>query len=96
MKHKVFFLVAPERQNQYQRTSTAKKHGIGLLGVPFFMDIIIIIAWSVWTTRNDWEFNEIDPPVDRCREKFISEFVKIFMRAQPASIPARETWISSL
>jgi hypothetical protein len=67
------------------------------LGVPFFMHgHYHHHGWSICTTRNDGVFNEIDPIVDRRREKFISGFVKIFLRVQPASIPGRKTWISSL
>jgi predicted Co/Zn/Cd cation transporter (cation efflux family) len=29
------------------------------------MEIIILMAWSIQTTRNDWVFNEIDPMVVR-------------------------------
>jgi hypothetical protein len=38
------------------------------------MEIIILMAWSIWTTRNDWIFNNIDPSVENCKQKFISEF----------------------
>jgi hypothetical protein len=27
------------------------------LAVPFFMEIIILMTWSLWRTRNDWFFN---------------------------------------
>jgi hypothetical protein len=31
------------------------------LGVPFFMDIIILMFWSIWTVRNNWVFDGQDP-----------------------------------
>jgi hypothetical protein len=40
------------------------------LAVPFSMEIIIIMASSIWLTRNDWIFNNVDPSVEDCRRKF--------------------------
>jgi hypothetical protein len=31
----------------------------GEIGVPFFMEIIILMARSIWLTRNDWTFNNL-------------------------------------
>jgi hypothetical protein len=44
------------------------------LEVPFFMDIIILMAWSIWLTGNDWILSNIDPSVDNCKRKFKKEF----------------------
>jgi hypothetical protein len=33
------------------------------LGVSFFMDIIILMSWSIWSTRNDWILSILDPSV---------------------------------
>jgi hypothetical protein len=60
------------------------------------MEIIILIAWSIWTTRNDWIFNEMDPSVERCRDKFIREFSLVLLRAKPTSIPTLKSWLASL
>jgi hypothetical protein len=46
------------------------------LDVPFFMEIIILMAWSVWTVRNDWVFNNIDASAMQ---------TKIFIRIHPTS-----------
>jgi hypothetical protein len=66
------------------------------LQVPFFMDIIILMAWSIWTIRNDWIFNGIDPSVERCKAKFVSEFSLILLRVRPDSLPRMEHWLLSL
>jgi hypothetical protein len=60
------------------------------------MEIIILMEWSIWTTRNDWIFNEMDPSVQRCRDKFIRGFSLLLLRAKPTSIPALESWLASL
>jgi hypothetical protein len=67
-----------------------------LLNLPFFMEIIILMAWSIWNTRNDWIFSELDPSVQRCRDKFVREFSLLLLRAKPASIPALQSWLAAL
>lgn len=37
------------------------------LGVGFAMEVIILMSWSIWTTRNDWIFNNQDPLVANCK-----------------------------
>nr|TKW00212.1 hypothetical protein SEVIR_8G093200v2 [Setaria viridis] len=44
------------------------------LNASFFMEIIILMSWSIWTTRNDWTFNNVDPSISGTRSKFLSEF----------------------
>nr|TKW29308.1 hypothetical protein SEVIR_3G387100v2 [Setaria viridis] len=68
----------------------------GKLAVPFFMEIIILMSWSIWTTRNDWLFDNMDLSVETCRRKFISEFSLVMLRAKPSSVPAMSAWIESL
>jgi hypothetical protein len=48
----------------------------------FFMEIIIIMAWSIWMTRNDWIFSNIDLSVERCKAKFIYEFSLVLFRVK--------------
>ncbi|TVU25579.1 hypothetical protein EJB05_28081, partial [Eragrostis curvula] len=43
------------------------------LAVPFFVDIIIVMCWSMWTTRNDCIFKQVDSTVDNCIQKFFRE-----------------------
>jgi hypothetical protein len=66
------------------------------LGVPFFMEIIILMTWGIWTARNYWIFNDIDPSVHRCKEKFISEFSLLKYRVKPDYFQAMEAWLNSL
>nr|TKW40338.1 hypothetical protein SEVIR_1G238900v2 [Setaria viridis] len=66
------------------------------LAVPFYMEIMILMTWSIWTVRNDWMFNGIDPAVQQCKRKFISEFSTLLHRARPTMIPNMTVWIQSL
>jgi hypothetical protein len=44
------------------------------LQVLFFMDIIIIMAWCIWTARNDLIFRNIAPDVANVDSLFRKEF----------------------
>lgn len=57
------------------------------LEVPFFMDIIILMAWSIWLTRNDRIFSNIDPSVDNCKRKFKKEFHSAAARSKTGPAP---------
>nr|TKW09450.1 hypothetical protein SEVIR_6G095300v2 [Setaria viridis] len=43
------------------------------MNTAFFMEVIILMTWSIWTTRNDWTFNNLDPSIAGTRSKFLSE-----------------------
>jgi hypothetical protein len=66
------------------------------LVVPFFMEIIILMIWSLWRTRNDWIFNNIDPSVAECRRKLKAELSLLLLRARQDHIPALDAWTANL
>ncbi|RCV19912.1 hypothetical protein SETIT_4G014400v2 [Setaria italica] len=67
------------------------------LGVPFYMEIVILMAWSIWTTRNSWMFNSVDPSPLICKEKFSSEFSYLLLRARPSLVQLMEVvWLHTL
>jgi hypothetical protein len=66
------------------------------LGVSFFMEIIFLVTWSIWTTRNDWMFNGIDPSVQLCLQKFTTEFSLLLLRIKPDKVPPMEVWLQTL
>jgi hypothetical protein len=45
------------------------------LNVPFFVDIIILMCWSIWVTRNDWIFNNVNP-TSKCKRKHEEQFME--------------------
>nr|TKW02024.1 hypothetical protein SEVIR_8G217500v2 [Setaria viridis] len=67
----------------------------GKLGVPFYMEIIILMTWSIWTTINNWMFNSVDPSPQLCKDKFSSKF-NLLLRACPRLIHLMEAWLHSL
>ena len=44
------------------------------LNVPFFMEAIIIMAWTIWSVRNDFIFRGINPSIQVARFKFRDEW----------------------
>jgi hypothetical protein len=66
------------------------------LEVPFSMDIIIIMSWSIWVVRNDWIFNGQDPSMQACKQKFMSEFNLLLHRIKPDKAPSRISQLDSL
>ena len=43
------------------------------LQVPFFMEIIILLCQSIWTTRNNLILQNLTPIVAHCKETFMAE-----------------------
>lgn len=63
------------------------------LGVPFYMDIIILLCWSIWKTRNEWLFQNIDPTVQGCKSKFLSEMSTMIHRAKEKHKVDIQEWL---
>jgi hypothetical protein len=58
------------------------------------MDVIILMSWSFWHTRNEWMFNGIHPSVEACKRKFMISLV--LLRARPDAVPAMSAWLATL
>jgi hypothetical protein len=54
----------------YLRPEGATKHIKRALGVPFAMEIIIVMYWCIWKERNRWSFNNEDPSLEHCKLNF--------------------------
>ncbi|XP_062218298.1 uncharacterized protein LOC133918434 isoform X1 [Phragmites australis] len=74
----------------------APQHFKNLLVVPFFMKIIVLMSWSIWTVRNDWIFNDVGPTVTACRAKYILEFAMVIHRANLSYFPQIKEWLDSI
>lgn len=60
------------------------------LKVPFFMEIIIMGAWSIWKVRNDFIFNQRIPSLYRCSLYKVFIFITI-QRPKKCTIYDTET-----
>jgi hypothetical protein len=61
------------------------------LNVPFSMEIIILMTWSISKIRNAWLFQNKAPTVQHCKNEFARELRLVMLRAKgrfDSSIPA--------
>jgi hypothetical protein len=47
------------------------------------MDIIILMSWSIWMSRNDWIFKGIAPSIIDVTHWFKREFTLVILIAKP-------------
>jgi hypothetical protein len=67
-----------------------------MIGLPFAMDIIIIMCWSIWSERNAWIFNNSDPSIANCKNTFKREFLVVILRAKERHKENMSVWLNSL
>lgn len=65
------------------------------LQLPFFMEIIVTMAWSIWAVRNDAIFKQIPPSIQRCKSIFRKEFAQIILRAKSSSTHLFSQWLDA-
>jgi hypothetical protein len=61
------------------------------LNVPFSMEIVILMNWSIWKSRNAWFFQNKAPTVQHCKNEFARELHLVMLRAKgrfDSTIPA--------
>ena len=66
------------------------------LQVPFFMEIIILMSQSIWVTRNNCIFKNLDPSVDGFKRAFIAEMFLLLHRVKREMTTHINTWLQSL
>jgi len=66
------------------------------LGVPFFMEVIILMSWTIWKSRNDIILRQTQPSLALAKENFMEEFRLLLLRAKHAYSPLIEQWIANL
>jgi len=66
------------------------------LNVKFFMEIVIILCWSIWSIRNDLIFRQIPPSLFRCLSIFKDTFGLLLLRAKRRYFPQIELWLEQL
>jgi hypothetical protein len=63
---------------------------------PFFMEIIMLISWSLWTIRNDFIFKGITPSLYRCKFKFKEELALLVHKAKRKSYIGLKAWVTNI
>jgi hypothetical protein len=66
------------------------------LNVPFFMEAIIIMAWTIWSVRNDFIFRGIQPSIHGAKAKFTYEWRLLLYRTKPSYHPIIDLWTANL
>jgi hypothetical protein len=50
------------------------------LRVPFFMEIIILMCWTIWKARNDLIFRQVNPSIQLAKQNLKDEFQLLLLR----------------
>jgi len=65
------------------------------LHLPFFMEILVTMCWSIWTVKNDVIFKGIPTSIQRCKLIFRTEFALVILRAKAAYHPSIDSWLEA-
>jgi hypothetical protein len=66
------------------------------LGVPFFMEIIILMAWAIWKSTNDLIFRQLQSSFHGAKQFFREEFKLLLLKIKEDYLPLAEQWIANL
>ena len=64
------------------------------LHTPLFINIVILLCWSIWISRNDLIFQGLQPPTSNCCRIFKKEFVLLGHRVSSKHKALLEEWIA--
>jgi hypothetical protein len=64
------------------------------LHTPCVMEIIILVAWSIWKCKNGWIFQNIPPTIERC-QNFLQELKWLQHRVKPDLSQNLSVWLDS-
>jgi hypothetical protein len=63
------------------------------LNVRFFMEIIILLCWSIWMSRNNLIFRNEEASKDKCKAIFRNVFALVILRAKKNYLPNISLWL---
>ena len=66
------------------------------LRVPFFMEVIILMAWTIWRSRNYLIFRQVNPSILLALQNFKVELQLLLLRAKRSYSPGLDQWIANL
>jgi len=61
----------------------------------FFMMLVILMCWAIWTARNDWIFKGIPPDVTRAKAVFALELKILTLRVKTKHTVEFDLWIQN-
>jgi len=61
------------------------------IAAPLFMEVIIMLSWSIWTTRKNFIFNEIQPTIQLMKASFVHESLPWISIGQSKILPRHQT-----
>lgn len=64
--------------------------------IPFFMEIIILVSWGIWTTRNGFIFKHQPVTIETCTNSFKHEFPWLSIYRAKKYFSAIVEWLDSL
>jgi hypothetical protein len=67
----------------------------GQINKPFFMEIIVLISWAIWMSRNKEIFNNTAATIQGCKAIFRHEFSSLLWRAKNY-FPEIQEWLQNL
>ena len=62
----------------------------------FFMEVFILLCWSIWTERNDLIFKGLQPSVMKCKVNLKKELTLLCFRVERRSEIAFVQWLESM
>lgn len=60
----------------------------------FLMEIIILMSWAIWMTRNNKIFRQINATIQGCKGLFLVEMDVLVLRTKKSYSPKLQEWIS--
>ena len=66
------------------------------LQVPFYMEVVILMSWTIWHMRNGLIFSNKPPSLQEASRAFKSEFVILPLRAKRSYFPIIQLWLNNL
>jgi hypothetical protein len=76
-------MTVPQSQDPFQILEAVRAQ----LNVPFLMEIIIIMYWSIWTVRNNRIFRGDEASTQQCKHIFKNVFGLVILRAKKKYLP---------
>jgi len=66
-----------------------------ILQVPFFMEIIVLMCWSIWRSRNALVFEPEEQSVNIVLQSFSSHFSSVIIGGKSRHVQAMKAWLDS-